>query len=111
MRVHESQGLCLNDTSPDQRLTKANPGLVSFMSNYTKANILVLRMFIKDPIYTKISRDEAVSTLAFISTAGGLLGVCMGLSFVSIFEVIYRIFNFSFDSRVNRVTITGEAVH
>ena len=51
----------------------------------------------RDPYYTKIGRDEAMSTLSFISTAAGLLGLCMGLSFVSMFEVIYHFFNFGFE--------------
>ena len=77
------------------------PELVNFVTNYTRSNVLVLKMFIKDPVYTKISRDEEISTLSFISTAAGLLGLCMGLSFVSMFEVVYHFFNFAFD-RVHR---------
>jgi Amiloride-sensitive sodium channel len=51
-------------------------------------------MFIRNPFYTKISREEDITTLAFISTSAGLLSLCMGLSFVSMFEVIYHFFNF-----------------
>jgi hypothetical protein len=51
-------------------------------------------MFIRNPFYTKISREEGITTLAFISTSAGLLSLCMGLSFVSMFEVIYHLFSF-----------------
>jgi hypothetical protein len=76
--------------------------LTQFLFDYAKENLLVLKMFIRDPYYTKISRDEGMSTLSFISTAAGLLGLCMGLSFVSVFEVGYHFFNFSFD-RLHKV--------
>jgi hypothetical protein len=34
-----------------------------------------------------------MTTVSFVANAGGLVGLCIGLSFVSIFEIFYHIFN------------------
>jgi hypothetical protein len=98
LNIHEKKGLCRDTVNPNVTISMSNANNISqFLLDYTKTNILVMKMFIKDPFYTKIGRGEGMSTLSFISTAAGLLGLCMGLSFVSMFEVVYRFFNFSFD--------------
>jgi len=43
-----------------------------------------------------MKKDEKISVIQFIANAGGLLGLCMGVSFVGLFEVFYHIFNFWF---------------
>ena len=48
-----------------------------------------MEIFIKDPFYTKIKRDQQMTIILFIGNAGGLLGLCMGLSMISLFEVFY----------------------
>ena len=63
-------------------------------SSYAEENLAVLYIFIKDPYYTLIKKDVSMTTISFIGNAGGLVGLCMGLSFVSIFEVFYHCFNF-----------------
>jgi uncharacterized membrane protein (UPF0136 family) len=39
--------------------------------------------------FYSIQNDEHISTISFIGTAGGLVGLFMGMSFVSIFEIVY----------------------
>ncbi len=34
-----------------------------------------------------------MSMVSFVGNAGGLAGLCMGFSFVSLFEIFYHIFN------------------
>ena len=65
-----------------------------FLLDYAKNNFAILKIFINYPFYTKMTRDQDMTFLSFIANAGGLLGLCMGLSFVSIFEIFY----FCFDS-------------
>ena len=64
----------------------------NFLIEYAKTNFAVLKIFINYPFYTKMTRNEETSILKFIANAGGLLSLCMGLSFVSIFEVMYFCF-------------------
>jgi hypothetical protein len=75
-------------TNPD--LIHQNSRLADFLFDYASENLAVLNIFIKDPYFTLIKKDEKMSSLSLIASAGGLLGLCMGLSFVSVFEVFYH---------------------
>jgi hypothetical protein len=54
-------------------------------------------VYIKDPYYTSIKKDENIPFISFIGNAGGLLSLCMGLSFVSLFEILYHSLRYCFD--------------
>ena len=41
-------------------ITRANANMTQFVYEYALKNVLVLRVFIKDPFYTQIGRDEAM---------------------------------------------------
>lgn len=43
----------------------------------------------QDSFATKIVRDEKVTVTSFVANVGGLLGLCMGFSLVSVVEMIY----------------------
>ena len=57
---------------------------------YTKENLAVVNIYIKDPAVTKIIRDEKISPISFIANVGGLMGLCMGFSLVSSWEIIFH---------------------
>ena len=38
---------------------------------------------------TKYKRDVAMTWITWIANTGGLMGLCMGMSFVSIAEILY----------------------
>lgn len=38
---------------------------------------------------TRIWRDQKISIISFVAHTGGLLGLCMGFSLVSLFEIVY----------------------
>ena len=58
---------------------------------YAKKNLAVVNVYIKDPVVTRILRDQKIPIIAFVANTGGLLGLCMGFSLVSVFEVVYHI--------------------
>ena len=68
--------------------------ITTFLNKYGTDNIAVLKIFIKDPYYTNIIRDRQITFINFVGNTGGLVGLCLGLSFISIFEGIYHFFNF-----------------
>ena len=35
-------------------------------------------------------RDQKIPVIAFVANTGGLLGLCMGFSLVSVFEILYH---------------------
>ncbi len=89
-----SKKLCEKDNQPNYTAVQANPKIAQFLYKYAKTNFAILRVFIKDPFYTLIKRDEQISTISFLGNAGGLLSLCMGLSLISIFEILYHITRF-----------------
>ena len=58
---------------------------------YAKQNLAVVNVYIKDPVVTRIMRDQKIPIIAFVANTGGLLGLCMGFSLVSVFEVLYHL--------------------
>ena len=44
----------------------------------------------KDPYYMKMTRDRQMSRLAFFGSAGGWLGLCCGLSIISVCKTVYH---------------------
>ena len=71
----------------DEKITK-------FSIKYATDNIAILKIFLKDPYYTNIIRDRQITFINFVGNTGGIVGLCLGLSFISIFEGIYHFFNF-----------------
>ena len=101
--IYYNVKLCNNPYLNDSKLdypnynTVVSPKVIKvskFLLDYAKNNFAILKIFINYPFYTKMTRDQDMTFLSFIANAGGLLGLCMGLSFVSIFEIFY----FCFDS-------------
>jgi hypothetical protein len=39
-------------------------------------------VYIKDPVVTRIKRDQKIPIIGFVANTGGLLGLCMGFSLV-----------------------------
>jgi len=52
---------------------------------------MLSQVFLRDPYYTLIARDGKTSQLDFLGTAGGLMGLCMGFSIMSIVELFYHL--------------------
>lgn len=59
---------------------------------YAKENLLWLNVYIKDSFATRIIRDERMTRTSFVANVGGLLGLCMGFSLVSVAEILYFCF-------------------
>ncbi len=88
--------ICSADNEADALMVQSRKDFTEFLFQYAAENFAVLYIFIKDPYYTLILKDESMSIISFIGNAGGLVGLSMGLSFVSVFEVFYHCFTFWF---------------
>lgn len=103
---NDKASLC-NISSPNEQPTyEMETDIQHFIQEYSEQNIAVVKIYLKDPYYTNIKRDVAMTFTSFIGTAGGLVGLCVGLSFISVFELFYQFFNsciihLSNGSRVN----------
>jgi len=93
LNANNTNKLCSEDGNPNATRIQDNPKMVDFLFEYAKHNLAILKVLIKDPFYTLIHRDEQTPLISSIGNTGGLLGLCMGVSLVSIFEIIFHCFN------------------
>ena len=61
------------------------------LTKYAKDNTAILTMFIREPFATRIKVDEDTSIIDAISNIGGIMGLCMGFSLVTLVEISYHI--------------------
>jgi hypothetical protein len=73
-----------HDNSPNQTLMRE-------ILKYGRENLALVRIMIQSPYATKIKRDLAMTITSYIANAGGLLGLCLGFSFISGIEVLFWI--------------------
>ena len=59
------------------------------MYEYGKEDLALVHIFIQSPYVTLIKRDMAMTFTNYVATTGGLVGLCLGFSFISAIEVIY----------------------
>ena len=63
--------------------------IVKLVNHYAKENVAKVNIYLRDPFVKRIVREEKISIITFIGSVGGLLGLFMGFSVVSLFEIIY----------------------
>ncbi|XP_033606268.1 sodium channel protein Nach isoform X3 [Cryptotermes secundus] len=69
------------------------PKFVKFESVLKQvSNSSIMSVFFRDITCMKYARDAYMTWDAVFATFGGIFGLCMGGSIISIFEIIYRIF-------------------
>ncbi|XP_050069276.1 pickpocket protein 28 [Anopheles maculipalpis] len=56
---------------------------------YAKKNLALIYVFVKDTYYRSFTKGELVGFTDFLSNVGGLLGLFLGFSIISLIEVIY----------------------
>ncbi len=81
--------ICNQDDYLNASLAAVNSDLIDYLYSYAKANMAVVTVFIQDPYYTSILRDESISFVTFLGNAGGLFGIFLGVGLVSMFEILY----------------------
>ncbi len=59
------------------------------MALYASENLVALDIYIRDPYVRLYMRREKITIISFIGNIGGLLGLFMGFSFISMVEVLY----------------------
>ena len=68
---------------------KPNETLVEEMVKYGRKNLAVVRVMIQSPYVTRIKRDVSMTFTTYVANSGGLLGLCVGFSFISGIELIF----------------------
>jgi hypothetical protein len=96
LNAYQFNKLCKESQQPIFKAVKENPRMRHFIFKYAAENFAILRVLISHPYYTLIMQDQEISYITYIGNVGGLMGLSMGLSFISIFEMVYCMANYLF---------------
>ena len=83
------------------------------MYQYGRQNLALVHVMVQSPYVTKIKRDIAMSFVTFVANSGGLLGLCIGFSFISAVELLYWICcicNIGIKKVINKTKVTQEPI-
>ena len=69
-----------------------NKELKNELYEYGRENLALVHVLIQSPFLTKIKRDVAISFTSYVANTGGLLGLCLGFSFISGIEILFWCF-------------------
>ena len=72
-----------------EKYSKPNKTLINELYKYGRKNLAFIHIFIQNPFITKIQRDVAMTFTNYVANTGGLLGLCLGFSFISVVEIFY----------------------
>ena len=92
--AYEKEKMC----NPSPLSVSYDNPLVIFLFEYAKQNVLYINVAMRDQFYTKIKKDLEISRLDFFNGVGGMLGLCLGLSIISVLEVLFHILKFLIQS-------------
>ena len=87
----QSQELRFSDLQSKLGMSKVDQEeFVKVMMLYCKDNLARVMVFVQKPFLTIYKRDQVMSYLQLVANMGGLLGLCMGFSMVSVDEIFYH---------------------
>ncbi|XP_057370230.1 pickpocket protein 28-like [Daphnia carinata] len=73
-----------------ERKRKIGPGVD--MTEYLKSNVAMLHVYYKEKTGMRYRTDIRFGAADFIASIGGLLGLGLGMSFISVIEILYYVF-------------------
>ncbi|XP_023342991.1 uncharacterized protein LOC111712571 [Eurytemora carolleeae] len=79
--------LCKNTSTFET--TELDQDILDAVAVYSKKNIASVKIFIGETYHTQLYRTKAITELQMLGNAGGLIGLCIGFSMISIIEVFY----------------------
>ena len=74
-----------------KRFGVSNETLADEVYQYGRENLALMNVLIQSPFVTKIKKDVAITFTNYVANTGGLLGLCLGFSFISGMEIIFWI--------------------
>ena len=66
-----------------------NENLVRELYHYGRDNLAMVHVLVQSPYITKMKRDVAMTFTSYIANTGGLLGLCLGFSLITGFELVF----------------------
>ena len=71
------QSLC-RQFQPNRNSSADHKILLKNLYNYARENLALVNIYIKEPVVTRILRDQRIPVIWFVANCGGILGLCMG---------------------------------
>ena len=62
----------------------------STLTRYAKDNIAFVKLYMREPFAEVLQVSVKTTALDYISNIGGLMGLCMGFSLVTVAEILYH---------------------
>jgi len=84
---YEFQNICTENY--EFEIENLDKELQDSVIHYARDNVISFKIFVGDPYYTQIVRSRKISMPQMLGTIGGLIGLCIGFSVVSLVEVFY----------------------
>ena len=72
-----------------EKFDEPNSSLLQEMYTYGRENLALIHVVVQSPYITKIKRDVEMTFTTYIANSGGLLGLCIGFSFMSGLEIVF----------------------
>ena len=66
-----------------------NETLVDELYQYGRDNLALIHVIMQSPYVAKMKRDVEMTFTSYIANTGGLLGLCLGFSLITGFEIIF----------------------
>ncbi len=65
--------------------------MMDSLQSYAMENLAELALTVRTPSVHVVKRDLSMTLVSFVGSLGGLLGLCLGFSFISFIEFFYHI--------------------
>ena len=75
--------------TPENINDATRSGFAETILSYTEQNVALVTVFMDKPYCVKIKQEVKFTTISLIGNIGGILGLCLGGSFVSLVEVLW----------------------
>jgi hypothetical protein len=85
--------LYMNELMKNPKITSKYPVNYSITLDELEKSLIAFNVYYKDLKYTKISQTAKANIEDLVSDLGGLLGLFIGVSFMSIMEIFGKILN------------------
>ena len=92
--AHKEDKVCNPKKSLKEEDKSKHEKLVRFLFKYAQENLAYIKVGMKNHFYTKVKRDLEITRLDFFNAVGGMLGLCLGLSIISVFELFFHFVKF-----------------
>ena len=92
--LKKTNGLCVDNEWKQESLKNQSDfdfdEFSSTLTRYARDNIAFVKLYMREPFAEVLQVSVKTTALDYISNIGGLMGLCMGFSLVTVAEILYH---------------------